>query len=184
MESPATKHPEYYCRGCGAGLTQEDVETGRAVIRFGETYCYRCFRKKFPKDCPNHPEVKATRGCSKCHVKLCEDCLVDIQGKSVCRRCKQRVLAELIVGPVKPGSGRRTRRQPPSAVLAAGILGFFCCGGFGILTLWGYYNHRRDVAEGLARRSRIADAGLIIGLIWLVLFVIAFLTGFLGTILN
>lgn len=182
MDSASTSPPQYYCQACGVGITEEQIESGAAVMRQAEAYCRRCFRKKFPRECSNHPGVAATRRCSICRRRLCENCVIELQGRQICARCKKRALGELSDGHPRPFPSkilstfdRPTHVQSTVAVFVAGILGFMCCGLFGILAVTGYLRHRREVARGWGRRSILADIGLFLGIGWLIFFLAFFI---------
>lgn len=178
MDPSSITGPRYFCAACNAGLTDDEMDDGLAVRRGTEVLCHKCFRKKYPGECINHPGSKATRRCSVCRRRLCENCLIKLQGRRVCGRCKERVLGELADGrprvftsKILASFDRPSYRQSTVAIFIAGLLGFICCGLLGILAVTGYMRHRREVARGWARRSILADIGFYLGVGWLIFFV-------------
>lgn len=50
-------------------------------------------------NCANHPAVvEGVLRCSRCNVPYCSDCLVTIQGRRYCARCKDEQLTDLRSG--------------------------------------------------------------------------------------
>lgn len=45
--------------------------------------------------CPQHPLVPSTRECDRCSTPFCADCLVPLQGQTLCGRCKLACLRDL-----------------------------------------------------------------------------------------
>lgn len=60
-----------------------------------------------PSRCFNHEEAAATRTCEECGVGFCEDCVVSLQGQTLCGPCKNL---------------RVRRRQKPLRVSALAII--------------------------------------------------------------
>lgn len=173
--------PSHFCQLCGVGFDEGDLKDGVAVIRRGEYYCRKCFAAEFPSDCVDHPGIEAVATCSICGRRFCGDCLIDILGSHVCAGCKGLALVRLRQGTygVKPW---RKSRQSPYAIFAAGILGFLFCGLFSGLAVFGYILHRMEVREGIAQRSRLADIGFALGLVWILLFLLVIVIGVLPSV--
>ena len=44
--------------------------------------------------CPNHPDLETSERCARCGIGYCANCLVTIEGRSYCARCKDERLLE------------------------------------------------------------------------------------------
>lgn len=84
----AQEKNEYSCRACTRGITEAQLDSGEALKRRGEIYCRECFRKEFPGECEYHPGEKLSATCFVCGRMFCANCIIEIQGKKVCARCK------------------------------------------------------------------------------------------------
>lgn len=48
--------------------------------------------------CPNHPDLETSERCARCGVGYCPNCLVTIEGRSYCARCKDERLLDIRSG--------------------------------------------------------------------------------------
>ena len=167
----------YFCPECGKGFSQRQMEGGAAIRRNGDAYCPKCFRNRFPDECEFHPGTSLSVLCSVCGRMSCENCVIEIEGRTVCWRCKDRVLNSLTGDgrwPEEAGHGEsgglsstravRPETVSPSAILFMGILGFFLFGIPGIAAAAGYMMHVSEVGRGLAQRSITAHIGFATGI--------------------
>jgi len=89
------KAPEFFCKVCDAGFTEDDILDGIAIRRYDDVYCRKHFQMNFPDECEQHPGTKAVTECGRCGTPLCSNCVVELQDERLCSRCKRRVLHEL-----------------------------------------------------------------------------------------
>jgi hypothetical protein len=120
--------------------------------------------------CKNHPDVAAVDRCSGCAEAFCPDCLVEIQGQKYCGACKTMALrgapplAEEATIPCKEAN----------EALTYSIVGIFC---FGIILEPIAISKALKAKKMMAMNPRLAGsgkatAGLIIGIVALVLWVL------------
>ncbi len=87
--------PQFYCKVCNTGFTEDDILDGIAIRRFDDVYCRKHFQINFPDECEQHPGTKAVTECGRCGTPLCANCVVELQDERLCSRCKRKVLREL-----------------------------------------------------------------------------------------
>ena len=164
----------YFCPECGAEFAEKQTRYGVSIVRGRDVYCHMCFVKAFPDECENHPGIKADRFCANCGKKFCGNCILELQGEQVCRRCKGIVLAGLEseqsrpigkLGAIAYRLSRGMRPSQPVVIFIAGILGFIVCGIPGIMAIMGYARYREKVARNRAKRSILATAGFVLGVL-------------------
>jgi hypothetical protein len=120
--------------------------------------------------CKNHPDVAAADRCSGCAEPFCSDCLVEIQGQKYCGSCKTMALrgappiAEEATIPCKEAN----------EALTYSIVGIFCCG---IILQPIAISKALKAKKMIAMNPRLtgsgkATAGLIIGIVGLVLWIL------------
>jgi hypothetical protein len=121
-------------------------------------------------ECKNHPEVTAVDRCAGCAEPFCADCLVEIQGQKYCGACKTMALrgappiAEEATIPCKEAN----------EALTYAIVGIFCCG---IILQPIAISKALKAKKMIAMNPRLtgsgkATAGLIIGIVGLVLWIL------------
>lgn len=121
-------------------------------------------------ECKNHPEVTAVDRCAGCAEPFCADCLVEIQGQKYCGACKTMALrgappiAEEATIPCKEAN----------EALTYSIVGIFCCG---IILQPIAISKALKAKKMIAMNPRLtgsgkATAGLIIGIVGLVLWIL------------
>ena len=98
MSAEEGREYEYHCAACTGPVAESDFETGKAIRREGAVYCRKCFRQKFPDECEKHPGTKLTVLCAVCGKLNCANCVIDIQDKKVCERCKDWALGRIEKG--------------------------------------------------------------------------------------
>jgi hypothetical protein len=133
----------------------------------------------FPDECMYHPGKKVSVKCELCQRRLCKDCLIELQGRRICRQCKEEMLADLAAGREIPqdnlfGRLSSINQNQPVIVFVAGLLGFFFCGLPSIVAVAVYVDYRIKVTKGFARKSALATAGLILGVLSLLFYLIIF----------
>jgi hypothetical protein len=84
-------------------------------------------------NCYYHPENEAVGICKSCQQSICKDCVVDYQGKLICRTC----MAE--------GKITKTKVYEPNNVFLIELI----CGFFGLLGIGYLYVGRTN--EGIVR---------------------------------
>ena len=105
------KAPEFFCKVCDAGFTEDDILDGIAIRRYDDVYCRKHFQMNFPDECEQHPGTKAVTECGRCGTPLCSNCVVELQDERLCSRCKRRVLRELR-GDAPPGEAFAYGERP------------------------------------------------------------------------
>ncbi len=125
--------------------------------------------------CKNHPEIPAVDRCSGCAEPFCNDCLVEIQGKKYCGSCKTMALRG---GPPPVAEEATIPCKEAKEALIYSIIGLFC---FGIILGPIAINKALKAKKMIAMNPRLsgsgqATAGLIIGIVGLVLWVLSIIT--------
>ncbi|MEJ0090912.1 MAG: DUF4190 domain-containing protein [Limisphaerales bacterium] len=123
--------------------------------------------------CKNHPEVAAADRCAGCAEPFCPDCLVEIQGQKYCGSCKSMALRG---SPIIAEEATIPCKEAGEA-LTYSIVGLFC---FGIILGPIAISKALKAKKMMALNPRLtgsgkATAGLIIGIIALVLWVLSIL---------
>src|SRR5271170_1871395 len=85
--------------------------------------------------CPNHPSVEYLRGCGRCLVSFCPNCLVPLGESLFCGDCRREEIRDLQSGTVRgqldlASVSRRFAARFVDGVLAAGVFGLGL--GFGL----------------------------------------------------
>lgn len=168
---PAGTPRLYICPECGTAYAREDILDGLAIRRFGEVYCRRHFRQRFPRECENHPGTRAEAQCSNCGRWACSDCIIDLLGRRVCRRCKSAELVRIEQGVPGSDSPRVYKRESglATAILVLGVLGWVACSALHLVTIILYVVYRRQVARGEVRPARRADVGFALSVVYVAL---------------
>ena len=122
-------------------------------------------------DCLVHPGVPAVATCAGCAESFCDGCMVEIRGQRYCSSCKSMAVSADDFGPVA---------EAPEAAeaLKYAILGIFCIG----IVL-----EPIAIAKAIQAQNAIktnpqlsgegkANAALIIGIVFLVVWVLAMLS--------
>lgn len=68
--------------------------------------------------CINHPDTSAHANCAHCLKAFCANCLVELQGRTLCGNCKNSVARAVQSAP--------TAFKEPRDALIAAIVGIFC----------------------------------------------------------
>jgi hypothetical protein len=126
-------------------------------------------------ECKNHPDVQAVDRCSGCAEAFCPDCLVDIRGQKYCGSCKVMALQGQPALVVEEAT---IPCKEATEALTYGIIGLFC---FGIVLGPVAISKALKAKKMMAMNPRLAGsgkatAGLILGIIALVFWVIGIAT--------
>lgn len=120
--------------------------------------------------CKNHPAVTAVDRCAGCAEPFCTDCLVEIQGQKYCGSCKTMALR----GAPPITEEATIPCKEASEALTYSIVGIFCCG---IILQPIAISKALKAKKMIAMNPRLtgsgkATAGLIIGIVGLVLWIL------------
>ncbi len=120
--------------------------------------------------CKNHPEVAAVDRCSGCAEPFCPDCLIEIQGQKYCGACKTMALRG--APPIVEEASIPCKEA--NEALTYSIVGIFCCG---IILQPIAISKALKAKKMIAMNPRLtgsgkATAGLIIGIVGLVLWIL------------
>jgi hypothetical protein len=126
-------------------------------------------------ECKNHPGVQAVDRCGGCAEAFCPDCLVDIRGQKYCGSCKVMALQGQPALVVEEAT---IPCKEATEALTYGIIGLFC---FGIVLGPVAISKALKAKKMMAMNPRLAGsgkatAGLILGIIALVFWVIGIAT--------
>lgn len=75
--------------------------------------------------CKNHIEAEATNRCSGCQEVFCENCLIELEGKTYCGECKVMAVRET---PIIMEESQRVPCDEAKTALTYAIIGLFCFG--------------------------------------------------------
>lgn len=125
--------------------------------------------------CKNHPNVAAVDRCAGCAEPFCGNCLVDIQGQKYCGSCK--VMA--VKGQPVIEAATIPCKEAGEALMYS-IVGLFC---FGIILEPVAISKALKAKKMIAANPRLtgsgkATAGLIIGIVGLILWVLGMIARF------
>jgi hypothetical protein len=120
--------------------------------------------------CKNHPEVPAVDRCAGCAESFCANCLIEIQGQKYCASCKTMALR----GTPPMVEEATIPCKEAGEALKYAIIGIFC---FGIILEPVAISKALKAKKMMAMNPRLtgsgkATAGLIIGIVGLVLWVL------------
>jgi hypothetical protein len=123
--------------------------------------------------CKNHPAVTAVDRCTGCAEPFCTDCLVEIQGQKYCGSCKTMALR----GAPPITEEATIPCKEANEALTYSIVGIFCCG---IILEPIAISKALKAKKMIAMNPRLtgsgkATAGLIIGIVALVLWILGML---------
>jgi hypothetical protein len=123
--------------------------------------------------CKNHPEKDAVDRCTGCAEAFCPDCLVEIQGQKYCGACKTMALRGAPPTIALTDEATIPCKEANEA-LTYSIIGIFC---FGIILEPIAISKALKAKKMIALNPRLsgsgkATAGLIIGIIALVLWIL------------
>ncbi len=126
-------------------------------------------------NCKNHPDVQAADRCTGCQEAFCENCLVDINGQKYCADCKLMTVKE---APVVEEATIPCKEA--GEALKYALIGIFC---FGIILgpmAISKASKAKKMIQANPRLSGLgkANAGMIIGIIVMILWVLGMIARF------
>jgi hypothetical protein len=129
--------------------------------------------------CKNHPDKAAADRCTGCAEPFCPDCLVEIQGQKYCGACKTMALRGA-PATIDLGDEASIPCKEAGEALTYAIISLFC---FGIILGPVAISKAMKAKKMIALNPRLsgsgkASAGLIIGIIATILWVLGMISKF------